>query len=204
MTAKRTTQKTGAAKKKAVTTKRATKKKTEENETSELVTKERKLTPKEKLFVQEYLIDLNATQAAKRAGYSEKSAYAIGAENLKKPKIATAIAEEIEKGSLATRTRLVDELAKIALANPTDFFSWGPDGVVIQDSSGLTPEQAACISEVSETKTKDGGTIRIKLSDKQAAIEKLGKALGMFTDKRTVDLNVNPHENWLSLLDDTE
>jgi phage terminase small subunit len=51
------------------------------------------LTPKQALFVQEYLVDLNATQAAIRAGYSAKTARAVGHENLKKPDIAEAIAE---------------------------------------------------------------------------------------------------------------
>jgi phage terminase small subunit len=50
------------------------------------------LTPKQQRFVDEYLIDLNATQAAIRAGYAQKAAYATGAENLKKPQIAAAIA----------------------------------------------------------------------------------------------------------------
>lgn len=54
---------------------------------------DRKLTSKQELFVKEYLIDLNATKAAMRAGYSEKTAYSIGQENLKKPEIAEAIAE---------------------------------------------------------------------------------------------------------------
>ncbi len=49
------------------------------------------LTPKQQLFVDEYLIDLNATKAAIRAGYSEKTAYSIGQENLNKPDIAEAI-----------------------------------------------------------------------------------------------------------------
>ena len=52
-----------------------------------------KLTPKQQLFVEEYLIDLNATQAAIRAGYSKKTAQVIGAENLSKPMVAAAIAE---------------------------------------------------------------------------------------------------------------
>jgi phage terminase small subunit len=51
------------------------------------------LTPKQKRFVEEYLIDLNATQAAIRAGYSAKTAFAIGFENLRKPKVAVAISE---------------------------------------------------------------------------------------------------------------
>lgn len=50
------------------------------------------MTPKQEAFVREYLIDLNATQAAIRAGYSEKTAYAIGNENLSKPEIAAALA----------------------------------------------------------------------------------------------------------------
>ena len=53
-----------------------------------------KLTPKQQRFVDEYLIDLNATQAAIRAGYSEKTAYSIGDENLKKPEIKKAIEQE--------------------------------------------------------------------------------------------------------------
>jgi len=51
------------------------------------------LTPKQALFVKEYLVDLNATQAAIRAGYSEKTAQVIGSENLSKPLIQAAIAE---------------------------------------------------------------------------------------------------------------
>ncbi len=50
------------------------------------------MSPKQERFVEEYLVDHNATQAAKRAGYSEKTAYSIGSENLKKPEIAAAIA----------------------------------------------------------------------------------------------------------------
>ena len=60
------------------------------------------LTAKQKLFVAEYLIDLNATQAAIRSGYSEKTAQAIGAENLTKPLIASAIQEAMDKRSAKT------------------------------------------------------------------------------------------------------
>jgi len=56
-----------------------------------------KLTKKQELFVKEYLIDLNATQAAIRAGYSQKTSYSIGEENLKKPVIAAAIQEAMDK-----------------------------------------------------------------------------------------------------------
>ena len=52
-----------------------------------------KLTPKQKRFVEEYIIDLNATRAAKAAGYSEKTAYRTGCDNLNKPQVAKSIAE---------------------------------------------------------------------------------------------------------------
>ena len=61
-----------------------------------------KLTPKQQRFVEEYLVNLNATQAAVRAGYSEKTAYSVGHENLKKPEVAAAIQEAMEVRSQRT------------------------------------------------------------------------------------------------------
>jgi phage terminase small subunit len=75
------------------------------------------LTPKQRLFVNEYLVDLNATQAAIRAGYKEKTAFATGAENLKKPKIAKAIQEARESREKATKHNadwIMAQIAKIA------------------------------------------------------------------------------------------
>ena len=60
------------------------------------------LTPKQERFVAEYLIDLNATQAAVRAGYSEKTAQMIGSENLAKPMVAAAVAAAVAKRSERT------------------------------------------------------------------------------------------------------
>ncbi len=64
---------------------------------------ERKITPKQQRFVDEYLIDLNATQAAIRAGYSRNSARQMGAENLSKPSIAFAVAEAKRERSVTTK-----------------------------------------------------------------------------------------------------
>ena len=78
------------------------------------------LTQKQAMFVQEYLVDLNATQAAIRAGYSEKTAYCIGDENLRKPNIAKAIQEAMdERGKRLEITqdtvmRNIEELRKKA------------------------------------------------------------------------------------------
>ena len=78
------------------------------------------LTPKQTRFVQEYLIDLNATQAAIRAGYSAKTAFAIGHENLSKPNIAAAITEaqakRAERAEI-TADRVLEELGEIGFAD---------------------------------------------------------------------------------------
>lgn len=78
-----------------------------------------KLTDKMEQFCNEYIIDFNATQAAIRAKYSEKTAYSIGNENLKKPEIKERIAELINEHIDGTRSELkkkvLDELEKLAL-----------------------------------------------------------------------------------------
>ena len=140
-----------------------------------------KLTPKQQLFVEEYLVDLNATQAAIRAGYSEKTSYAIGIENLKKPQIASAIQSAMEKRSDRTtvsQDKVVRELARIAFVDPTKVLDFSRGTVL----SNLTEDDRAVIAGI---KVKDGlyTTEReVKLLDKLRALELLGKHLGMFTD----------------------
>ena len=68
------------------------------------------MTPKQQLFIKEYLVDLNATQAAIRAGYSQKTAYAIGEENLRKPEIAESI-----KLAMDERSKKIDVNAEYVL-----------------------------------------------------------------------------------------
>ena len=78
---------------------------------------------KQQRFVEEYLIDLNATQAAILAGYSPKTANVIGCENLSKPEISNAISRAMAERSRRTgisQDRVVQELAKIAFVNITD------------------------------------------------------------------------------------
>ena len=82
-----------------------------------------KLTAKQQLFVEEYLVDLNATQAAIRAGYSADTAGAIGAENLKKPHIRARIDKAMAERSKRTGVnadRIVCELARVAFLNATN------------------------------------------------------------------------------------
>lgn len=154
--------------------------------------KQRKLTPKQKRFVEEYLIDLNATQAAIRAGYSEKTARKIGNENLTKPDIQSVIQEKIqerEKRTEVTSDRVVQELAKIAFADLKDFVTWDENGVMIIDSDQVDGTVLAEISETTNIQTfPNGGESeriqkKVKPYDKMKALEMLGKHLGMLTDK---------------------
>ena len=151
-----------------------------------------KLNKKQQQFVDEYLIDLNATQAAIRAGYSVNSARDIGCENLTKPNIQEAIAKAMAERSKRTgisQDRIVLELAKLAFVNANDLID--PSDASIR--AGASEDDLACIQSV-KVKTMDGekGTSterEIRLNDKMKALELLGKHLGMWNDK--IDLNVS-------------
>lgn len=158
----------------------------------------RKLSPKQAAFVAEYLIDLNATQAAIRAGYSEKSAARISVELLNKTQVRKAIEKAQAKRTERTEVtadRVVTELAKIAFADPRDLMEWGPNGVMLKDSSTLTEEQAASVAEVAEG---NGGTLRLKKHDKVKALELLGRHIGMFRDKVETEVSGGLELRWQS------
>lgn len=148
---------------------------------------------KQQRFVDEYLIDRNATQAAIRAGYSPKTATAIGAENLTKPNIQKAI--ELGEAELAERTkitqdRVMRELEKIGFSNMLDYITITNEGDPVTDFSTLTRDQAAAISEIvveeyTEGRGEDARNVKrtkFKLSDKRSALVDMGKHLGMFKD----------------------
>ncbi len=148
-----------------------------------------KLTEKQKLFVSEYLIDLNATQAAIRAGYSPKTAEQIGYQMLKKTSVSDAIAQamaERSKRTGITADRVLNELAMIGFANAADIINFGAATV----KGDASREDTACIQSVKvKTIPTDAGNIterEVKLYDKKSALELIGKHLGMFKDKLEV------------------
>jgi len=146
----------------------------------------RELTPKQQLFVQEYLVDLNATQAAIRAGYSAKNAGKIGPELLGKTRIADAVARALAVRSRRTginADRILEELALVALSDIGDFVEFGPGGIVIKDTKDLDPRVRRALAEVSERRAKHGRTVVFKLHDKVTALTKLGQHLGLFVDR---------------------
>ena len=144
------------------------------------------LTLKQQRFVDEYLIDGNATQAAIRAGYSEKAAAEIAYENLRKPQISLAIEQAfkaLQAKSGVTPEQVVKELARIAFADMGEFATWEPNGLRLRDSGELTPDVLAAVAEVGETVGEKTNTLRFKLHDKVKALALLGKHLGMFADR---------------------
>lgn len=163
------------------------------------------LSPRQERFVQEYLIDLNATQAAIRAGYSAKSAAEIGRQLLEKTGVAEAVARAKAERSARiglTADRVLEELAAVAFARMPDYAEWGGTGkqMGLKPSEELTDQQAAAVAHVVETE-KYIKTIgddeqlmsrerSIKLHDKVSALVKLGQHIGMFADKRTITLEI--------------
>jgi phage terminase small subunit len=144
-----------------------------------------KLKGKQQLFVDEYLKDLNATQAAIRAGYSENSAAEAGYENLIKPHIAKAIIEAKQARSERTQIDadwLLKRLAEEATADIADLYDAGgalkpvsmwPEiwrkGLV----GGLEVQQN--FAYIDGDKVPDGVVTKVKLSDRIKRLELIGK-----------------------------
>lgn len=149
-----------------------------------------KLTEKQQRFVDEYLIDLNATQAAIRAGYSAKTADVQGARMLGIVKVQQRISEamaERSKRTGANQDRVVTELAKVAFLNIGNVVD---DQGKIKDNA--SEEDLACIESIKYKKT-EGDSVssverEVKAASKLKALELLGKHLGMWNDK--LDVNV--------------
>lgn len=154
------------------------------------------LTLKQARFVDEYLVDLNATQAAIRSGYSENTAEQQGSRLLSNAKVAAAVAErqaDRVKRTEITQDRVLQELARIGFADIRDLFEWDVESATFIPSRDLTEDQAAAVSEIqaetTSTRERNGTTtdttvkLKIKTYDKLGALDKLGKHLGMFVER---------------------
>ncbi|WP_313395386.1 terminase small subunit [Pseudomonas sp.] len=156
------------------------------------------LTAKQQRFVEEYLIDLNATQAAIRAGYSKKTANEQGSRLLANVSVSAAVAESMKSRSGRTgitQDMVLKELAKIGFSDIRKVVRWGetmvrmveaddegPEdmvpyhGLALVDSTEIDDDTAAAIAEVSQG--RDG--LKVKLHDKKGALVDIGRHLGMF------------------------
>lgn len=155
----------------------------------------RKLTAKQRRFIQEYLIDLNATQAAIRAGYSERTATEIGCENLSKPNIAEAVQIAMKARAKQSEIDAAWVLKRLAMEADADLAD------LYNDAGGLKPikewpkiwrqglvagiESKQEFDYVNGEKVPDGIVQRLKLSDRIRRLELIGKhiAVGAFAEK---------------------
>lgn len=168
------------------------------------------LTPKQARFVEEYLIDLNATQAAIRAGYSPPTAQEQSSRLLSNVIVASAVAKAMEQRSARTeitQDMVLRELAKIGFSDIRKAVKWysqtnvaaidtdaeiealAEEGalrfavanqVELVSSDEIDDDTAAAVSEVSMT---DRGGLKVKFHDKQAALVNIGRHIGMFRDR---------------------
>ena len=137
-----------------------------------MIVAEKKLTPKQQRFCDEYLIDLNATQAAIRAGYSEKTAGVIATENLKKPNIKEYIEirmAEKEKALIADQDEVLKYLTSVLRGE-------SQSEVVVVENIGDYMSEARKVQKAPDEKE------RLK------AAELLGKRYSLFTEKMNVDV----------------
>lgn len=150
------------------------------------------LTDKQAKFVTEYLVDLNATQAALRAGYSKKTAHRTGQENLQKPPIAEAIAakqEKLQKKTEITIERVIQEYKRLAFVDPTKI--WDKNGK-IKSIHKMDEDTRRAIAgmEISTIGNTLETLKKIKLWDKTKALDSLAKHLGMFVERREITGNL--------------
>lgn len=181
-----------------------------------------KLTPKQKIFVDEYLVDLNATRAYKVAYPNikkDETAAAAGARLLRNVKVESYVNQKMkerEKRTEITQDKVLKELAKIGFANATDYARVVEKEYIEQ----VKDEEGNIISEIPKTyKTVElevtdkldtdkqaaiagikmgANGIEVKLNDKVKALELIGRHLGMFTEKLEVKGELNTGLNKLN------
>lgn len=144
---------------------------------------------KQKRFAEEYLMDLNATQAAMRAGYSEKTAYSQGSRLLKHPQVKAYVEEKqkvMQEHLEIRRERVVEEMAKIAFGDIRDLLEWSDEGVSLLPSSRLSDDTAASIAEVKEM----ASGVTVKQYDKLRALDLMAKMLGLYEEGKEKDTAV--------------
>ena len=153
-----------------------------------------KLTEKQRVFCEEYLIDLNATQAAIRAGYAPMSANEQACRMLVNSNIRACIDKalaERSKRTGVTADRVLLELARLGFVNPADLID--SDDATIRSSASRDDTAAISAVKVKVTPTDDGDIVEreVKLCDKNRSLELLARHLGMFNDKLDLSGEIN-------------
>jgi phage terminase small subunit len=151
---------------------------------------------KQARFVEEYLVDLNGTQAAIRAGYSAKTAQEQSSRLLSNVIVQAAI--QAGRAALSTRTeitqdRVLKEYARIAFLDPRKLFDGTGRPLSIHE---LDDDTAAAIAgldvcQVGNSEVGVGDVLKYKLADKKGALDSVARHLGMFVDKSETKVSVD-------------
>lgn len=156
-----------------------------------------KLTPKQQRFVEEYLVDLNATQAAIRAGYAERTAYSQGQRLLKNVEIQQCLQELMQERAQRTEItadRVLQEYARLGFFDPRKLFNddGSPKGIHELDDDTAAVLAGLEVMEIwegrGENKEFVGYLKKYKLADKKGALDSISRHLGMFRD--SLDISV--------------
>ena len=135
------------------------------------------LNPRQLIFIEEYLIDLNGKEAAIRAGYTPDAAVVRAAKLLRRPEVRRAVAAAMAARAVRTgitAERVIAEYGRIAFSDWRRFADWGPNKARFNTTHGLTEDDRAAIAEIVEA---SGGVRRVKLFDKLAALNSLARIL---------------------------
>jgi len=169
-----------------------------------------KLTPKQAKFIEEFLVDLNATQAAIRAGYSKETAKQIASENLTKPDVQDALQKHFKRRQEKfeiTEERIVKELAAIAFGHIGLVAEWGEEYMNAIPKEHMDVEAMKYLDSVEKiTIGEDVEKVVVKTlaNQKVKSLQLLGEHLGMWGGVRGASQEDDPLKDALSELDEEE
>ena len=152
------------------------------------------LTPKQEAFATGIASGLSQAEAYRQVfsqshKWKDKTVHEKASRLAADDKVKARIHELRDKAAEAnevTIERIVAEVVKIAFANQRDLMRWGPNGVKLLDSEELTDEQAAAVSEVAETFSSTGGSLKLKTHDKLGALRFLAELKGYLVKKQEI------------------
>lgn len=158
------------------------------------------ITEKQKRFADEYLKDLNATAAARRAGYKDPN---FGRQLLTKTNVSVYIQKRMgdqQRRTEITQDRVLQELAAVGFARGTDYAEiTSSGGVVLKPTENLSDQQKAAVTGIKETQAG----VEVKLADKVKALELLGKHLGLFDGPGVGQSTEDRLADYLTALEDS-
>jgi len=154
--------------------------------------RDRPLNDREVIFCRAIVTGSSKIDALRNAGFRSKNKntlYTAAVRMYKKARIQAFLRElrlAIAQKYNLTEENIFRHTGSIATSDIRDFVKWGPRGVTLKGSEELTESQALAVEEVSETSTKDGGTVKFKLHSKTKGIELGAKLLGLLVDKKEI------------------